>query len=149
MIDENNLKDILEDNSRTRNHYVANLKYHFVFCTKYRRKCLTKIREQVFNAFRYCESKSHFKIHTMNIDEDHIHFLIEIPVTYSVGQTIRRLKEMTTNYLYRECDSWLRNFYWSKKRQIWTHGYFCSTLGEVSEKTVMVYIENQGKNKIK
>ncbi len=85
----------------------------------------------------------------MNIDEDHIHLLIEIPVTYSVGQTIRRLKEMTTNYLYRECDSWLRNFYWSKKRQIWTHGYFCSTLGEVSEKTAMVYIENQGKNKIK
>ncbi len=40
----------------------------------------------------------------MNIDEDHIHLLIEIPVTYSVGQTIRRLKEMTTNYLYRECD---------------------------------------------
>ena len=34
----------------------------------------------------------------------------EIPPTYSVGQTISRMKEYITNYLYRTHD-WLRKFY--------------------------------------
>lgn len=140
-----NLEKQLEDTSRTRNHFKANLKYHFVFCTKFRRKCLDKIKEDVFAAFRYCESKSHFRIINMNIDMDHIHLLLEIPSTYSVGQTINRMKEMTTNYLYREQNDWLRKFYWGKKRTLWTKGYFCSTVGNVSEKIVFDYIEQQGK----
>ena len=32
-----------------------------------------------------------------------------------------------------------------KKRLLWTHGYFVSTIGKVSEKIVFNYIENQGK----
>jgi len=138
------IEDILEDNSRTRNHYKARLRYHFVFCTKYRRKCLNQIKDDVFAAFKLCEQKSHFTILNMNINEDHIHLLIEIPPTYSVGQTISRIKEMTTNYLYREQNDWLRKFYWSKKRTIWTHGYFCSTVGLVTEEKVFEYIEQQG-----
>ena len=139
------LEQILEDNSRTRNHYKARLRYHFVFCTKYRKKCLDEIKEDVFASFKLCEEKSHFTILNMNIDKDHIHLLIEIPPVYSVGQTIRRLKEFTTNYLYRTQNDWLRKFYWSKKRKLWTNGYFCSTVGLVSEETVFEYINNQGK----
>ena len=41
--------------------------------------------------------------------------------------------------------SWLKNFYWKKKRKLWTHGYFVSTLGQVSEEKVFNYIKNQGK----
>ena len=54
---------------------------------------------------------------------------------------------MTTNYLYRNerTEKWLKQFYWKKKRLLWTHGYFVSTIGKVSEKTVFNYIENQGK----
>ena len=140
---------MLEDNSRTRNHFKARLRYHMIFSTKYRRKCLDQIRDDVFDAFRYCESKSHFTILNMNLDKDHIHLLIEIPPTYSVGQTVSRLKEMTTNYLYREQDAWLRKFFFNKKhRYLWTHGYFVSSVGAVSEKTVWDYINNQGKIKI-
>ena len=32
-----------------------------------------------------------------------------------------------------------------KKRLLWTHGYFVSTIGKVSEKIVFNYIENQEK----
>ena len=54
---------------------------------------------------------------------------------------------MTTNYLYRQNDTeqWLKKFYWKKKRLLWTHGYFVSTVGHVSEDIVFDYIENQGK----
>ena len=43
-------------------------------------------------------------------------------------------------------NDWLRKFYRSKKRALWTNGYFCSTVGRISEETVFEYIENQGKN---
>ena len=82
-------------------HCKKHLRYHIIFVTKYRRKCLDKIRQQVFDAFRYVESKSHIKIHNMNLDKDHIHLLISFPPDYSISQTVNRLKQMTTNYLYR------------------------------------------------
>ena len=136
-----------EDNTRTRNHYSGRLVYHIIFSTKFRRKCLSEIEDILYEAFRYCESKSHFKITNMKQDKDHIHLLVEIKPTYSLGQTINRMKQMTTNYLYRNdrSRSWLRNFYWAKRLTVWTHGYFASTIGEVSEKVVFDYIENQGK----
>ena len=125
----------------------THIRYHIIFVTKYRRKCLNEIREEVFDAFRYCTTKCHLKIHNMNIDNDHIHLLISFPVDYSISQTINRLKQITTNYLYSndKTYSWLKQFYCKKKRMLWTHGYFVSTLGQVSENIVWNYIENQGK----
>lgn len=136
-----------EDNSRTRNHYKGRLVYHIIFSTKFRRKCLVGIEDIIYDAFRYCEEKSHFKIKNMKCDKDHIHLLIQIPPTYSLCQTINRMKQVTTSYLYHndKSHSMLRNFYWAKKLTIWTHGYFASTIGDVSEKIVFDYIENQGK----
>lgn len=138
---------MLEDNTKTRNHYKARLRYHIIFSTKFRKKCLEGIEDDVYAAFRYCESKSDFIILNMKCDKDHIHLLVDILPTYSVGSIINRMKQMTTNYLYRQerIFGWLRNFYRCKKKNyIWTHGYFCSTVGMVSEKVVFDYIENQG-----
>ena len=125
-------------------HSKAYLRYHIIFVTKYRKKLLNDIRQTVFDAFTYCESKSHFTILKMNLDQDHIHLLISIPVEYSIAQTVSRLKQMTTNYLYREKNDYMRKFY-RKNRVVWTHGYFCSTIGHISEDIAFNYIENQGK----
>ena len=38
---------------------------------------------------------------------------------------------------------YLRKLYWRKKKTLWTHGYFCSTIGNVSEERIKNYIENQ------
>ena len=51
-----------EDNSRTRNHYRGELNYHIIFSTKFRRKCLSEIEQELYDAFRYCESKSHLRL---------------------------------------------------------------------------------------
>ena len=140
--------NLCEYNDKKCCHCKNHLRYHIIFVTKYRRKCLNEIRQSVFDAFKYVESKSHMKIYNMNIDQDHIHLLISFPPDYSISQTINRLKQMTTNYLYRikNVEIWLKKFYWKKKRVIWTHGYFISTIGHISEQTVFKYIENQGKS---
>lgn len=95
-----------------------------------------KIENELYDAFRYCEYKSHFKIKNMKQDKDHIHLLVNIKPKYSLGQTINRMKQMTTNYLYRNETPrlWLRKFYWAKRLTVWTHEYFAPTIGQVSEK---------------
>lgn len=50
------------------------------------------------------------------------------------------MKQMTTKYIYDNCLEHIKKFYWKQKRILWTHGYFVSTIGEVSEK----YNKNQG-----
>ena len=128
-------------------HFKGNLRYHIIFSTKYRRKCLDNLKDKVFDAFRYAESRSDFTILNMNLDSDHIHLYIEIPPTISVGSVVNRLKAITTNYLWDRFDYYLKHFYWKKKRMLWTHGYFASTIGQVSESIVWKYIDNQGNNK--
>ena len=84
-------------------HCKTYLRYHIIFVTKYRRKCLSNIKDDVFVAFRYVEDKSDITIHTMkNLEDYHIHLIVSFPVKYSISQTISRLKELTTNYIYGE-----------------------------------------------
>lgn len=128
---------------KTYSHAKTHIRYHIIFSTKYRRKCLENIKDQVFSSFKYAEKNSEFKILIMNIDQDHIHFLISSKPKYSIDQIVRRMKQLSTRYLYDNCSLYLKKFYW-KRNIIWTGGYFCSTIGQVSEKTVEFYIKNQG-----
>ena len=55
-------------NYKTYGHAKTNLKYHVIFSTKYRRKCLTNIHDIVINSFHYVESISEFNILKMELD---------------------------------------------------------------------------------
>ena len=103
------------------NHAKTRLRYHIIFSTKFRRKCLNEIRDIVLDSFRYAESISHFKILVMELDNDHIHFLVSFPPAYSIEQTVRRMKMISTNYVYERCENYLKKFYWKDKRLLWTH----------------------------
>lgn len=79
----------------------------------------------------------------MNLDRNHIHLLISFPPKYSISQTVNRLKQYTTNYLYRTNYDYLKKFYWSNKKKLWSESYFITTIGNVSENKVLEYIKNQ------
>ena len=119
------------------------MRYHIIFSTKYRKKCLNQIHDSVIEAFKKSEINSHYKILAMELDKDHIHLLITFKPFLSISQVVRRLKQLTTKYIWGQNENFLRKFYY-KNKILWTHGYFCSTIGEVSETTIKKYIENQG-----
>lgn len=125
-------------------HKKSRVRYHVILVTKYRIKCLNPIKEHIFQAFIECSKHSDIKIHRMNIDKDHIHFIISFPTKYSIDQTIKRLKQFSTNYIYNQCNDFIRKFYWKRKRILWSDSYFCSTIGQISESIVDEYIKNQG-----
>jgi len=120
------------------------IRYHLIFSTKYRRKCLKGIELEVENSFRYSETISNYKILYIGIDSDHIHLLVKFKPNLSIGQVVKRMKSIVTHELWKTQSLHLNNFYWKKKKLLFTNGYFVSTIGEVSEKNIAEYIKNQG-----
>ncbi len=126
------------------NHAKTHIRYHVIFSTKYRRHCLDGIKEDLFGCFNDIASHSHFKILRAGVDGDHVHLLVKSCPTFSIYQIVRRLKQVSTRRMWKSHEDYLRKYYWGKCRKLWTNGYFCSTIGEMSEETVRKYIENQG-----
>lgn len=126
------------------NHAKTRLRYHVIFSTKYRKGCLKSIEHEVISAFREAEKTSAFRLLNIGVDKDHVHFLVKFKPHFSIEQIIRRMKQLSTKYLWNSQGEHLRKFYWGKKQLLWTRGYFVSTIGQVSEDKVMEYIENQG-----
>jgi putative transposase len=127
-------------------HAKTRLRYHLIFSTKYRRKCLDQIKDKVKNLMTQASVGKKFSIETQEIDKDHIHLLVKIDPSESITAVVRQLKQVSTYYIWRdfEAEQHLKKFYWSGKHFLWTGGYFASTIGEVSEKHLREYIEKQG-----
>lgn len=119
------------------------IQYHFIFVCKYRRKLLNPIRNDVLNEMENISQKYDFKIHTQEVDQDHIHLLVETIPRISPSQICRVLKQESTVNLWKRYPKYLLQFYW-KENTLWSDGWFCSTIGNVSEETLKRYIETQG-----
>ena len=125
---------------RTRSHTVYNIEYHFVWVTKYRYKVLTgdvavRVRELVRQT---CEA---FEIRILKglVSLDHVHILVSAPPTLAPGEIMRRIKGRSAEKLFEEFPV-LRKRYWGQ--HFWARGYFCSTVGQVTEEMIMTYLEH-------
>lgn len=114
--------------------------YHIVFCTKYRRKVLdndevvNRLKDLLYNI----ANEKDVIIHTMEIMPDHVHLFIEVDPRLTVHKVVKDLKGISSRILRSE-------FPKVKTRipSLWTRNYFCSTVGRISEDTVMRYIDSQ------
>lgn len=119
------------------------LLYHVIFVYKYRRKALLGIEEELKDLILNIATKSNFEIMEMETDKDHIHLLIKSEPKYSILSIIRRLKQKTTYRLWEQKELHLKQYFW-REHTLWSDGYFCSTIGNISKETVIEYIRNQG-----
>lgn len=114
-----------------------------VLVAKYRRKIFN---EGIFAYFenKLLEIRKHYpqvEIKEANHDQDHIHLLISIPPTMSVGNAVRIIKANTAIGLKQKFP-FLKEVYWGTDG-IWSEGYFVSTVG-INEAVIRSYIEKQG-----
>ena len=119
---------------RNGSHTVYDIKYHFVWITKYRYKILRndvafRLRELLKQG---CEAQK-IKILEGNIAADHVHMLLSCPANLSPSQIMQYLKGRSSKFLQEEFQE-LRKRYWGK--HMWARGYFCGTVGEVDQKTI-------------
>ena len=128
-------------------HCVYYCDYHMAFTTKYRHRWLN---EGIFAYLKdkFQEIKKHYPLidfKIINYDKsqpDHIHFLLTIPPSMSVGSVVRIIKSNTSKSVKQKFP-FLKELYWGTDG-IWSDGYFVSTVG-VNEQTIKRYIENQGR----
>lgn len=124
------------------NHAKFRVRYHLIFSTKYRRKCLVGLENALVSSFRRIESD--VTVYEVGVDQDHVHLVVGFKPSLSVSQVVARLKQLSICDLWGEHGDVLSRFYWGDKRLLWTHGYFCETVGSVSEGQVLEYVRNQG-----
>lgn len=129
--------------SGSHNKYL--LQYHLIFVCKYRRKLLVSpnIASDIKRlSLEYCQNHN-VVIHYMEVDKDHIHYMIETEPTMSVSKIVNLMKSYTTYHIWKKYPNYLRKHFW-KEHTFWTDGYFACSVGNVSEEMLRKYIENQG-----
>lgn len=128
--------------SKNRKKYL--LLYHVIFVVKYRKKILSlRIAETLKISLLDIESNSRFKISEMEVDQDHLHLMIDSDPTLSISQIVRRIKQQTTAALWDNHRDYLNSQFWLEAT-FWSDGYFASSIGNASIDTVRQYIQNQG-----
>ena len=135
---------------QTNAHCKNLILYHLIFVCKYRKKCFSDktFAEALKAQFEEIAKKYDFSIDTIDLDyskPDHIHLLVRSVPKLSPLQIVRVLKQQTNIWAWNNYNDWLRHFYWRGKH-LWTRGYFCSSVGNVSADTVHEYLEKQGRN---
>lgn len=46
--------------------------------------------------------------------------------------------------MWKKHRQYLLKYFWNGEHHLWTRGYFCSTIGDISEQTLKEYIERKG-----
>lgn len=130
-------------NSKNRRKYL--LQYHIIFVCKYRKSLLSKesISDDIKQLSYDICNKHNINIKTMETDKNHIHYLIEADTTISVSKIVNLIKSYTTFHIWKYHKSFLSKHFW-KENTFWTDGYFACSVGNVSEKILKEYIDNQG-----
>jgi putative transposase len=122
-------------------HTVTELKYHFVWKTKYSYPVLRgDIGLHLREVLRMICVEQGMTIVQGNIRPNHVHLLVSAPAHQSPAKMAQYLKGKSSYRLQREFRE-LQKRYWGQ--HLWGRGYFCATVGAVTEEQVKQYIEQQ------
>jgi putative transposase len=118
---------------------VFALKYHLVWCPKYRRPVLVdRIASSLHGLLTAKAMELEITIHALEVMPDHVHLFVAADPTRCVAEIVNRFKGFTSRELRREYRS-LR----SRLPTLWSRSYYAGTVGTVREATVKRYIASQ------
>lgn len=70
---------------------------------------------------------------------DHVHMYVSIPPKKSVAKVVGRIKGKSSLMLFDRHPEYRDRY----NRHFWARGYYCETIGNVNEETIMKYIKEQ------
>lgn len=132
------MKNIANEYRRTATT-VSLIRYHLVFCPRYRRKIF--LIPGVENSFkthtaRTCKEAG-IRILAMECHIDHVHMFVDVPPQMSIPEILKVIKGSTSHTLREEFPQL------AAMPSLWTRSYFVSTAGNVSAETIQGYVETQ------
>jgi putative transposase len=118
---------------------VYSLKYHLVWCPKYRRKVLVgNIAEELHSLLYQKAQELDVTIEALEIMPDQVHLFIESNPTEAPQRLANQFKGYTSRMLRQKFPE-LR----SRLPSMWSRSCYLGSIGHVSERTVRRYIEMQ------
>ena len=111
-------------------HKVFKIKYHLVFCIKYRKDLFLE-EKYISTVKQVCsdiENRFYIKFETIGFDEDHVHFLIELlTTTYSPAKIFQFVKSIIARELFKRHSQIAEELYHG---EFWSDGGYVGTIGE-------------------
>lgn len=118
---------------------VFSLKYHIVWCPKYRRPVLVPpIDARLKEVLAEVAAAHDLTMHAFEVMPDHVHVFVEAGPTVHPAEIVNRFKGASSRVLRQEFPS-LR----SRLPTLWSRSYFAATVGAVSDATIRRYIDGQ------
>jgi len=115
------------------------LRYHFVWCPKYRRPVLVgQIAKDLEALLREKAEQLEVTIEALEIMPDHVHLFVAVDPTEAPQRLANQFKGYTSRILRQRYPA-LK----SRLPNLWSRSYYVGSIGHVSEKTVRQYIEAQ------
>ena len=129
---------------RSSAHTRYDIKYHFVWITKYRKGVLEgevafRVRELIREVCRTNE----IEILRGHVAREHVHLFVSAAPHMSPSKIMQYIKGKTSRKLMMEFKHIQRAF-WG--RHLWARGYFVATSGNVTDEAIQEYIRLQGES---
>ena len=126
---------------RTSAHTRYDLRYHFVWITKYRKGILSgavaqRVRELVIEI---CKAND-VEILQGHVGQEHVHLYVSVPPHLSPSRLMQYIKGKSSRKLMMEFRH-IQKAFWG--RHVWARGYFVATSGNVTDEVVKEYIRLQ------
>lgn len=124
-------------------HTKHRMLYHIVWIPKYRKRVLkNEIARRIKELLEECAEVNRWAIKELNVQQDHVHMLIQLRPDVSVSKVVQLFKGKSSYKIRKEFPE-LEEFYWGKAESFWCDGFFVETVGQISEERIQDYIRNQ------
>ena len=118
-------------------HTCSSLLSHCVWSTKHREPLIkTELKPRLNSYMRTVIENEGARLLFINGVEDHVHLLLELPLTLLIPDLIEKVKPTTTKWMNRTFPELNNKFRWQA-------GYGAFSVGKSNMQAVINYIENQ------
>ena len=101
---------------------------------------MEELRDYTWELFKRIAKEYEIYIEAMEIADDHVHLLVEIPPKMSVAEAIRTFKSISAREIFEKFPS-IKNRLWAG--ELWKDGYFVKSVGSgITREKVREYIES-------
>jgi len=125
-------------------HCVYKIRYHMVFCIKYRKDMLLDdSRISYFkNICLEIGKRYWFVFDALGSDGNHVHVFVGAAPRYSPSHVMQVIKSITAREIFKQYPE-IKEELWGG--EFWSDGGYIATVGEgVTEEIIRCYIEKQG-----
>ena len=126
-------------------HKVYVIKYHLMFCVKYRKDMFLNAEyvDHLMIILQEIEKRYYLTPETVGFDEDHVHLLMHAAPRYSPSHVCQIMKSITAREMFKQSPE-IKKELWGG--EFWSDGGYIGTVGEGANADIIrKYIKNQGR----